>query len=75
MNRRCKTCQYYRKGLTDAERKKWDWSNEGRWATGMCYAKKDYTPVPHPVIAAGTGNCRYWEEKDMDQVSLEEVKP
>lgn len=54
MDHCCKNCKYYTEGVTNEQRHKWDWSNLGRWATGVCnldfprgyIARK----APHPTM-------------------------
>ena len=65
----CANCKWYREGLTPAERNKWSWSNEGRWARGMC-ARFNRPESPRQVHT----NClNGWEQKDMDQLTFGEV--
>ena len=71
--RKCRNCKHYSRGVTDEQRHKWEWSNLGRWADGVCdlYFPRGYIArkPPHPVM--GVGSCFQFEERYDEQISIE----
>ena len=72
--RKCKDCQHYSPGITDAQRHKWDWSNWGTWADGICnlYFPRGYLGRKPPHPARAVGSCFQWEERSQ-QMTLEDI--
>lgn len=62
---RCRDCEHFTFGVTDQQRKAWNWSNWGRCADGMCnlYFPRGYVGRKPPHPAMSKGRCFQFEEK------------
>lgn len=75
MDRECKDCQWFAYGVTDEQRHKWDWSNWGQHADGVCnlYFPRGYVGRKPPHPAMSTGHCFQWEERS-GQITFDDLE-
>lgn len=70
--RNCEGCKYYTDGVPDSLRHQWEWSNLGKYATGICnlYFPRGYVgrKPPHPTMKQSS--CFQWEAKEGEQMEL-----
>ena len=73
MERKCRNCKHYKPGVSNELRHKWDWSNLGRWANGVCtlHFPRGYGARKPPHPAMGVGSCFQFEEIGDEQMRLE----
>lgn len=72
MDKRCKNCKHFQKGMTDAQRKKIPDSGWKYYADGLCnlYFPRGYVGREPPHAAHSTGKCFQWEEQEAQQLEL-----